>query len=157
MSIEQVEGTIELKHELLNSEESQFLDYKETGIAPSKLQRHFVAFANTDGGELLVGISDRDGQKRKISGFQSQKMPTTSFKFCLVKQIQSLKEQTLKLLTLAVMAGSSISLFLKVPKSITLLTVVATSGAMRALAESKVRGLHAYRTPKALIVMSVCL
>ena len=71
MSVEQIKGTTELKHELLSSEEGQFLDYKETGVTPSKLQKHFVAFANTDGGELLVGISDRDGQKRKVRGFSN--------------------------------------------------------------------------------------
>jgi predicted HTH transcriptional regulator len=40
--------------ELLSRQEDQFLDFKSKRIAPSKLQPHFVALANTDGGEVFV-------------------------------------------------------------------------------------------------------
>ena len=39
-------------------EEGQFLDVKSTAIAPAKLSHTISAFANTDGGELYIGISE---------------------------------------------------------------------------------------------------
>jgi len=44
--------------ELLRREESHFLDFKRSNIAPGKLQETIVAFANADGGEVIVGIDD---------------------------------------------------------------------------------------------------
>jgi ATP-dependent DNA helicase RecG len=40
-------------------EEGQFLDVKAIAIAPSKLSHTISAFANTDGGELYIGISEQ--------------------------------------------------------------------------------------------------
>jgi len=39
-------------------EEGQFLDLKSRGITPAKLSNTISAFANTDGGELYIGISE---------------------------------------------------------------------------------------------------
>ena len=39
-------------------EEGQFLDVKSTAIAPAKLSHTISAFANTDGGEIYIGISE---------------------------------------------------------------------------------------------------
>lgn len=39
-------------------EESQFLDVKSIEVTPSKLSHTISAFANTDGGELYIGISE---------------------------------------------------------------------------------------------------
>ena len=38
--------------------ESHFLDHKACQIKPSKLTKAVAAFANADGGELYVGITD---------------------------------------------------------------------------------------------------
>lgn len=39
-------------------EEGQFLDVKSTAITPAKLSHTISAFANTDGGELYIGITE---------------------------------------------------------------------------------------------------
>lgn len=41
---------------LLALNEDHFNDVKSKRIAPAKLQETFVAFANSDGGDLYVGI-----------------------------------------------------------------------------------------------------
>ena len=40
-------------------DEGQFLDVKSTAIVPAKLSHTISAFANTDGGELYIGISEQ--------------------------------------------------------------------------------------------------
>ncbi|MEA5450003.1 RNA-binding domain-containing protein [Leptolyngbya sp. CCNP1308] len=54
---------------LLELEESHFIDLKSSRIAPASLQKHFVAFANTDGGEIYVGIEDKKVTGERIIGF----------------------------------------------------------------------------------------
>jgi ATP-dependent DNA helicase RecG len=44
---------------LTKIEEGQFLDVKATAISPAKLSHTISAFANTDGGELYIGISEQ--------------------------------------------------------------------------------------------------
>lgn len=55
--------------ELLNIEEDHFHDVKSALIKPSKCQEHFVAFANSDGGELFIGIEDKKSSGERIRGF----------------------------------------------------------------------------------------
>ena len=43
---------------LLQQEEGQRLDFKSRHIAPAKLSQSLAALANTDGGELYIGIED---------------------------------------------------------------------------------------------------
>jgi ATP-dependent DNA helicase RecG len=38
--------------------EDHFFDRKGIAVQPAKLLRHIAAFANADGGELVVGIDD---------------------------------------------------------------------------------------------------
>ena len=54
---------------LLVKQEDHFLDFKSKLITPSKLQESFVAFANTDGGELYIGIEDEKFNGERINGF----------------------------------------------------------------------------------------
>lgn len=62
------------RERLLNLEEDQFCDFKCSLIAPEKLQKTFVAFANADGGDLYVGIKDKKKYQKneRISGFKSK-------------------------------------------------------------------------------------
>ena len=50
---------------LLENEENQYFDRKSARIKPSDIVRHLVAFANANGGILVIGIED-DGT---VSGF----------------------------------------------------------------------------------------
>ena len=54
-------------------EEGQFSDAKATAIAPAKLSRSISAFANTDGGDLYIGVSEQsiggNVKRRQWDGF----------------------------------------------------------------------------------------
>lgn len=53
---------------MADREESHFFDIKDRDIQPEKLVRSVVAFANADGGTLIVGIADKkDEPKRQDS------------------------------------------------------------------------------------------
>ncbi len=55
---------------LLATEEGHFGDLKRIEIAPAKLSNSMSAFANADGGELLIGIAeDKAANTREWSGF----------------------------------------------------------------------------------------
>ncbi|KPY32569.1 hypothetical protein ALO52_200251 [Pseudomonas syringae pv. primulae] len=45
---------------LLERRESHYLDFKGKGISGRDLQRHIVGFANADGGEVYIGISESE-------------------------------------------------------------------------------------------------
>ncbi|MBQ0708841.1 MULTISPECIES: RNA-binding domain-containing protein [unclassified Ochrobactrum] len=49
--------------------EDHFNDFKSKRISPSKLQECFVAFANSDGGDLYVGIEDKVQPGERIIGY----------------------------------------------------------------------------------------
>jgi ATP-dependent DNA helicase RecG len=51
-------------------DEDHFNDVKSKRIAPAKLQETLVAFANSDGGDLYVGIEDKAEQGERVVGFQ---------------------------------------------------------------------------------------
>lgn len=58
---------------LLAKDESHFLDFKSKEIEPAKLSRTVSALANTDGGEIFVGIGDdKKIGLRGWQGFDSQ-------------------------------------------------------------------------------------
>lgn len=57
------------EQELLSLDEDQFHDLKSRQIKPAKLHPHFVAMANSDGGDLYVGIEDKKVTGQRIRGF----------------------------------------------------------------------------------------
>lgn len=59
------------KEKLLSKNEDHFLDFKSKLVTPSKAQETFVAFANTDGGDLYIGIEDGKSQGERINGFNN--------------------------------------------------------------------------------------
>lgn len=62
----------EQKNQVLYREESHFCDLKAIEIAPGKLSKTIAAFANADGGELFVGISeDKTNGARQWRGFSN--------------------------------------------------------------------------------------
>jgi len=57
---------------LLSLNEDHFNDVKSKRIKPAKLQETFVAFANSDGGDLYIGIEDNSEGGERIFGFADQ-------------------------------------------------------------------------------------
>ena len=58
---------------ILKTEEGQFSDVKDLLISPANLTKAISAFANADGGELYIGISeDKYTKARSWSGFLNQ-------------------------------------------------------------------------------------
>ncbi|HTC47347.1 MAG TPA: ATP-binding protein [Candidatus Aquilonibacter sp.] len=60
---------------LTHMEEGQFSDVKATAITPTKLSNTISAFANTDGGDLYIGITEKmlggNVTKREWDGFEN--------------------------------------------------------------------------------------
>lgn len=54
---------------LLDRNEDHFNDFKSKRILPAKLQETLVAFANADGGDLYVGIEDKQVTGERVVGF----------------------------------------------------------------------------------------
>src|SRR5579872_3716264 len=58
---------------LTQIEEGQFSDVKATAVSPSKLSHTISAFANTDGGDLYIGVGEQllggNVKKREWAGF----------------------------------------------------------------------------------------
>lgn len=70
MSVETVLITEEQKNHILALDEGHFVDVKAKDIEPAKLTRHISAFANADGGELYIGISENKiAQSKYWQGF----------------------------------------------------------------------------------------
>lgn len=57
---------------LLALNEDHFNDVKSKRINPGKLQQTFVAFANSDGGDLYIGIEDKSETGERVIGFGEQ-------------------------------------------------------------------------------------
>ena len=57
---------------LLKLREDHFNDFKSKLIGPAKLQETFVAFANSDGGDIYIGIEDNSVTGERIVGFNTQ-------------------------------------------------------------------------------------
>ncbi|HHW3837856.1 TPA: ATP-binding protein [Streptococcus suis] len=60
--------------------ESQYLDRKSARKKPSELLKHLIAFANADGGQLVIGVED-EKQGNIITGFkEARAYPIDDFK-----------------------------------------------------------------------------
>lgn len=56
---------------LLETQEDHFNDVKSSRIKPGDLQETFVALANSDGGDIYVGIEDKKQPGERIIGFKN--------------------------------------------------------------------------------------
>jgi ATP-dependent DNA helicase RecG len=70
MTIENISLSSDEAKNILRTEEGQFSEVKSAGVSPASLTKSISAFANSDGGDLFVGIED--GPKLIWSGFMSQ-------------------------------------------------------------------------------------
>jgi ATP-dependent DNA helicase RecG len=64
MNVKEI-GSTELA-KILEREESHFFDFKGRDIAPRQIEKICVGFANADGGELIIGISESKGETKKF-------------------------------------------------------------------------------------------
>jgi predicted HTH transcriptional regulator len=58
----------EFLKDLLNRKEGQCIDFKQSITSAEKLAKTLVAFANTEGGIIVIGVSD----KKKIIGVDAE-------------------------------------------------------------------------------------
>jgi ATP-dependent DNA helicase RecG len=71
MSISRVVlAAVQARKDLLRLQEDHFVDLKSRRAVPRDLQKHLVAFANTDGGDLYVGVEDPRTHGPRIIGYQ---------------------------------------------------------------------------------------
>ncbi len=54
---------------VLHVQEAHFVELKSRRVAPAKLTRTIAAFANTEGGELYIGIDETHARRRTWDGF----------------------------------------------------------------------------------------
>lgn len=76
---------------ILELEEDHYHDLKGKAVKPAKLQTHFVAFANTDGGELYIGIEDRKEIGERINGFMTIEEANNAIKVLLEETTPSVE------------------------------------------------------------------
>jgi len=66
MDIHVITITEEQAKNIVSIEEGHFSDVKSIDISPSKLTRSISAFANASGGELHIGIDEKESDSKKI-------------------------------------------------------------------------------------------
>jgi len=72
-SIETIKLSEDEVRKLLAGAESHFMDFKAHSISPSKLSRSIAAFANAEGGDLFIGITeDKEKNIRMWNGFPTE-------------------------------------------------------------------------------------
>lgn len=64
--VEKVRIPMEQVEKILALEESHFVDMKSKEIQPAKLSRTISAFANSDGGELFIGIAEDKAEHKMV-------------------------------------------------------------------------------------------
>lgn len=99
---------------LLNLEEDHFNDTKSKRIAPSKLQETFVAFANSDGGDLYIGIEDKSETRERIVGFTNQEEANALIATLLEETTPAVENVSLEYLNTN---GKGLILHIVIPKS----------------------------------------
>lgn len=75
MPIEVFQINLSQQNKILKAEENHFLDLKAIDIAPGKLSKFISGFANADGGELYIGIDEKEiegTKERSWRGFADQ-------------------------------------------------------------------------------------
>jgi len=99
---------------LLALNEDHFNDVKSKRIAPAKLQETFVAFANSDGGDLYVGIEDKSQAGERLIGFDEQEEANAIISTLLEETQPAVENVLVEFLEIA---GKGLVLHFGVPKS----------------------------------------
>jgi ATP-dependent DNA helicase RecG len=112
--LEVINITQEQSDALLNINEDHFNDVKSKRIAPAKLQETLVAFANSDGGDLYVGIEDKSEQGERIVGFAEQEEANAIIVNLLEGTVPAVENLSLEFLAVD---GKGLVLHISIPKS----------------------------------------
>ncbi|WP_139110049.1 ATP-binding protein [Ensifer sp. LC163] len=99
---------------LLSLNEDHFNDVKSKRIAPAKAQETFIAFANSDGGDLYIGIEDKSINGERIDGFHEQEEANAIISTLLEETLPAVENVLLEFLRVD---GKGMILHLGVPKS----------------------------------------
>jgi ATP-dependent DNA helicase RecG len=99
---------------LLELSEDHFNDVKSKRIKPSKLQETFVAFANSDGGDLYVGIEDKSETGERIVGFTTQEEANAAISVLLEETKPAVENVLVEFLEVS---GKGLILHFGIPKS----------------------------------------
>lgn len=114
MAIRKIAGTVETRAELLNLQEDHFNDLKSAAITAAKLQTHFVAFANADGGEIFVGVEDAKVKSERIKGFATPEQANDIIGLLLTETKPSVEGVELEFLDFG---PNGLVLHISIPKS----------------------------------------
>lgn len=99
---------------LLSLSEDHFNDVKSKRINPAKLQETFVAFANSDGGDLYIGIEDKSEPGERIVGFSEQEEGNATISTLLEETVPAVENVLVEFLEID---GKGLVLHFGVPKS----------------------------------------
>lgn len=99
---------------LLNLNEDHFNDIKSKRISPSKLQQTFVAFANSDGGDLYIGIEDKKLIGERLVSFEEQENANSLISILLEETTPSVENVIIEFLKIK---DKGLVLHLGIPKS----------------------------------------
>lgn len=99
---------------LLSLNEDHFNDVKSKRINPGKLQETFVAFANSDGGDLYVGIEDKSESGERIVGFLEQEEANATISTLLEETTPAVENVLVEFLEIE---GKGLVLHFGIPKS----------------------------------------
>lgn len=99
---------------LLSLNEDHFNDVKSKRINPAKLQETFVAFANSDGGDLYIGIEDKSESGERIVGFSEQEEANATISTLLEETTPAVENVLVEFLEIE---GKGLVLHFGIPKS----------------------------------------
>lgn len=99
---------------LLKLNEDHFNDLKSKRIAPAKLQETLVAFANSDGGDIYIGIEDKATTGDRIDGFAEQEDANGVISTLLEQTVPSIENLSWEFLEVE---GRGLILHFSIPKS----------------------------------------
>lgn len=99
---------------LLKLKEDHFNDLKSKRISPSKLQKTFVSFANSDGGDLYIGIEDEKVNGERVVGFKDPEEANTLISTLLEETLPSVENVAIEFLNVC---DKGLILHIGIPKS----------------------------------------
>lgn len=99
---------------LLTLNEDHFNELKSKRISPANLQTSFVAFANSDGGDLYIGIEDKKVEGDRISGFEEPEQANAILSTLLEETKPSVENVFIEFLSVST---KGLILHINIPKS----------------------------------------